>query len=74
MNENLSDGKMVNGSLDEQINRLLQIMGKTENPSTKDVLKLVSDLLQKRQLDAKILSEPEKEKVFSMLIRLTGMK
>ncbi|MBO5449999.1 MAG: flagellar hook-length control protein FliK [Lachnospiraceae bacterium] len=59
MNENLSDGKMVNGSLDEQINRLLQIMGKTENPSTKDVLKLVSDLLQNRQLDAKILSEPE---------------
>ncbi len=59
VNENLSDGKTVNGSLDEQINRLLQTLGKTENPSTKDVLKLVSDLLQNRQLDAKILSEPE---------------
>ena len=58
MNENLSDGKPVNGSLDEQINRLLQTLGKTENQSAKDVLKLVSDLLQNKQLDAKILSEP----------------
>lgn len=59
VDENLSDGKPVNDSLDEQINRLLQTLGKTENPSTKDVLKLVSDLLQNKQLDAKILSEPE---------------
>lgn len=58
MNENLSDGKPVNGSLDEQINRLLQTLGKTENQSAKDVLKLVADLLQNKQLDAKILSEP----------------
>lgn len=58
MNENLSDGKPVNGSLDEQINRLLQTLGKSENQSAKDVLKLVADLLQNKQLDAKILSEP----------------
>ncbi|MBQ1171036.1 MAG: flagellar hook-length control protein FliK [Lachnospiraceae bacterium] len=55
---NLSGGKPVDGSLDEQINRLLQTLGKTENQSAKDVLKLVSDLLQNKQLDAKILSEP----------------
>ena len=55
---NLSGGKTVDGSLDEQINRLLQTLGKTENQSAKDVLKLVSDLLQNKQLDAKILSEP----------------
>lgn len=55
---NLSGGKTVDGSLDEQINRLLQTLGKTENQSAKDVLKLVADLLQNKQLDAKILSEP----------------
>lgn len=55
---NLSGGKTMDGSLDEQINRLLQTLGKTENQSAKDVLKLVSDLLQNKQLDAKILSEP----------------
>lgn len=53
------DGKNPDVNMDEQINRLLQTMGKTENPSTKDVLKLISDLLQNKQLDAKILSEPE---------------
>lgn len=58
VNGNLSDGKTVDGSLDEQINRLLQTLGKSENQSAKDVLKLVADLLQNKQLDAKILSEP----------------
>lgn len=55
---NLSGGKTVDGSLDEQINHLLQTLGKTEKQSAKDVLKLVADLLQNKQLDAKILSEP----------------
>lgn len=54
----LSGDKTVDGSLDEQINRLLQTLGKPENQSAKDVLKLVADLLQNKQLDAKILSEP----------------
>ncbi|MGN0246263.1 MAG: flagellar hook-length control protein FliK [Lachnospiraceae bacterium] len=58
VNGNLSDGKTVDGSLDEQIKRLLQTLGKSENQSAKDVLKLVADLLQNKQLDAKILSEP----------------
>ena len=56
---NLSGGKTVDGSLDEQINRLLQTLGKTENQSVaRNALKLVADLLQNKQLDAKILSEP----------------
>lgn len=54
----LSGGKPVDGSTDEQINRLLQTLGKTENQSAKDVLKLVADLLQNKQLDAKILAKP----------------